>query len=112
MINASNGEDDNDESANQPGVDNSLDGDPLEQEHLCRVLLIDAMATLQGIKKSTDLTPICHLKDTFVKKVMNMSRRYDEVRVLFSHYLEDSFKPKTRADRATSEISGSKQSKL
>ena len=51
VINASNGEDDNDESVNQPGVDNSPDGDPLEQEHLCRVLLIDAMVTLQGIKK-------------------------------------------------------------
>ena len=69
---------------------------------MARVLIIDAMATLQGIKKSPGMTSIRHLKDAFVKKVMNMSRRYAEVRVLFDHYLEDSLKSKTRADRATS----------
>ena len=69
---------------------------------LCRVLIIDAMATLQGLKKSPGMTAIRHLKETFIKKVMNMSRRYDEVRVLFDYYREDSLKSKTRASRATS----------
>ena len=43
------------------------------QQPLCRVLIIDAMATLQGIKKSPGMTAIRHLKETFVKKIMNMS---------------------------------------
>ena len=79
------------------------------QQPLCRVLIIDAMATLQGIKKSTGMTAIRHLKEVFLKKVMNMSRRYDEVRVLFDYYREDSLKSKTRAIRATS-VAASKAS--
>ena len=44
-----------------------------------------------------------------MNKIMNMARRYDEVRVLFDYYCEDSLKSKTRASRATS-VAASKAS--
>ena len=46
---------------------------------------------------------ILHLKETFLKKIGKMSNSYDEVRIIFDHYLEESLKSKTRANRATSE---------
>ena len=83
VSNESKTEEDQQESANQSKIDNQLNG--VEQQTLCRVLIVDAMAILQGIKKSPGMTSIRHLKETFVKKMMNMSRRYDEVRVLFDY---------------------------
>ena len=46
---------------------------------------------------------MAHLKDAFLRKIINMSRSYSEVRVLFDHYIKGSLKSKTRANRATSE---------
>ena len=46
---------------------------------------------------------MAHLKDAFVRKIINMSRSYSEVRVLFDHYIKGSLKSNTRANRATSE---------
>ena len=114
MVEAATRQPSNDSSASENDGDDqpqSSDGvlPVVVQQPLCRVLIIDAMATLQGIKKSPGMTAIRHLKETFVKKIMNMSRRYDEVRVLFDYYREDSLKSKTRASRATS-VAASKAS--
>ena len=68
-----------------------------------RVLIVDAMAVLQGMKKGPGMLTILHLKETFLKKIGKMSNSYDEVRIIFDHYLEESLKSKTRANRATSE---------
>ena len=48
------------------------------------------------------MTKILHLKEIFIKKFVRMSSIYDEVRILFDRYIEDSLKAKTRAQRATS----------
>ena len=74
--------------------------DEIRRSH---VLIVDAMAILQGMKKTPGMVTIWHLKEAFLKKVFNMSRNYDEVRVIFDHYLENSLKSKTRAVRATSD---------
>ena len=47
-MNGSKAEEDQQESANQSKVDNQLNG--VEQQTLCHVLIVDAMAILQGIK--------------------------------------------------------------
>lgn len=67
-----------------------------------RVLIVDAMAILQGMKKNPGMTTIAHLKTAFLNKILRLSRGYDEIRIVFDHYLEDSLKSKTRASRATS----------
>ena len=64
-----------------------------------RVLIVDAMAILQ---KTPGMITICHLKKAFLNRITRMSRGYDEARIVFDHYLEESLKSKTRASRATS----------
>ena len=72
-----------------------------------RVLIIDAMAVLQCMKKTPGMTKICHLKEAFIKRISKMSNVYDEARVLFDRYIEGSLKAKTRAKRATSAAAAS-----
>ena len=84
-----------------------------------RVLIVDAMAILQGMKKVPGMKMIAHLKKAFLNKILRLSKGYDEVRIysvgsdfsvikiievriVFDHYLKDNLKSKTRASRATS----------
>ena len=78
MIEAATRQPSNDSSVSKDDEDDqhqSADGalPVVVQQPLCRVLVVDAMATLQGIKKSPGMTAIHHLKETFVKKILNMS---------------------------------------
>ena len=82
----------------------SLTTDLASERHVPtnRVLIIDAMAVLQCMKKTPGMTKICHLKEAFVMRISRMTNIYDEARVLFDRYIERSLKAKTRAKRATS----------
>ena len=53
-----------------------------------RVIIIDAMAILQGMKKTSGMTTIGHLKKAFLDKIMRLSNEYDETRLIFDHYIE------------------------
>ena len=55
------------------------------------------MNKLPGITKI-----LCHLKEAFLKKVDRMPNIYNEARILFDRYIENSLKAKRRAKRATS----------
>ena len=67
-----------------------------------RVLIIDAMAVVQCIKKTPIMTSILHLKTAFNARIERMVIGYMEVRVFFDRYVEVSLKEKTRKKRATS----------
>ena len=62
------------------------------------------MSVVNSMKKTPGMVAIKQLKDAFIRKIMNMSKRYVEVRVIFDHYIEDSLKSKTRGGRATSDV--------
>ena len=67
-----------------------------------RVIIIEAMAILQGMKKTSGMTTIGHLKKAFLDKIMRLSNDYDETRLIFDHYIENSLKSNTRTSRAAS----------
>ena len=45
---------------------------------LMRVLIIDAMAALQGMKMTPGMNKICHLKESFITRIHRMLNGYDE----------------------------------
>ena len=57
-----------------------------------RVLIIDAMAVVQCIKKTPIMTSILHLKTAFNARIGRVVIGYMEVRVLFDRYVEGSLK--------------------
>ena len=67
-----------------------------------RVLIIDAMAVLQSMKKVPGMMAILDLKEAFLMRIRNMANTYDEIRIAFDHYLMGSLKAKTRLTRSTS----------
>ena len=68
-----------------------------------KVLIIDAMAVLQCMKKNTMQT-LSDLQDAFNKRIQNMVSGYDEVRVVFDRYMDQSLKNKTRQKRAATSV--------
>ncbi|EDO39798.1 predicted protein [Nematostella vectensis] len=66
-----------------------------------RLLLIDAMAVIQGMKKSPTMLRIADLRRAFILRVERMLDGYQEARVVFDRYIEQSLKNKTRQKRAT-----------
>ena len=54
------------------------------------------------MNKLPGMTKICHHKEPFLKKIDRMPNIYDEARILFDRYIENSLKAKRRAKRATS----------
>ena len=66
------------------------------------MLIVDAMAILQVIKKVSGMTTIAHLKKDFLNKILRLLRGYDEVRIVFDQYLKHSLKSKTRDPCTTS----------
>ena len=67
-----------------------------------RVLIVDAMAVVQGLKKTPGVESMHHLKNKFLQKIEKMGNSYDEIRVIFDQYIEGGLKSNTRAGRATS----------
>ena len=48
-----------------------------------KVLIIDAMAVLQCMKKNNTMQTLSDLQDAFNKRIQNMVSGYDELRVVF-----------------------------
>ena len=68
-----------------------------------KVLIIDAMAVLQCMKKNTMQT-LSDLQDAFNERIQSMVSGYDEVRVVFDRYMDQSLKNKTRQKRAATSV--------
>ena len=70
-----------------------------------KVLLVDAMATLQSMKKTPTLKTIGHLVKAYIKRVKDMLDPYKIGRILtdrhnFDRYIDQTLKSKTRQDRS------------
>ena len=66
-----------------------------------KVLIVDAMGILQSMTKTPTMLKLSDLQNAFHKRIENMMAGYDEGRVVFDRYLEQSLKNKTRQKRAT-----------
>ena len=65
-----------------------------------RALVVDAMAVLQSMKKTLTMRTHADLKETFVKRIENLLNGFNEGRIIFDRYLDQSLKNKTRQNRA------------
>ena len=63
---------------------------------LLRVLIVDAMAVVQSMKKTPTMKNLSNLQEAFIKRIKGMVVGYDECRVVFGRYLDQSLKNKTR----------------
>ena len=57
---------------------------------------IDGMALVNRIKKDVQITTCKDLAETVTSFVHHVSEGYDEVRLIFDHYQENSIKDQTR----------------
>ena len=67
-----------------------------------RIIIIDAMAVLQSMKKTPTMMKISELQAAFVKRIESLITGYDEAHVVFDSYLDLSLKNKTRQKRSVS----------
>lgn len=65
-----------------------------------RALVVDAMAVLQSMKKTPTMRTLADLRETFVRRIENMLHGFNEGRIIFDRYLDQSLKNKTRQKRA------------
>ena len=65
-----------------------------------KVLIVDAMAVLQSMKKTPMMLKLSDLQEAFIKRIEFMMVGYSEGRVVFDRYQEQSLKNKTRQKRA------------
>ena len=65
-----------------------------------RALVVDAMAVLQSMKKTPTIRTLADLKEAFVRRIENMLNGFNEGRIIFDRYLDQSLKNKTRQKRA------------
>ena len=65
-----------------------------------KVLIIDAMAVLQSMKKTLTIKTLSDLEQAFISRIEYMMTGYSEGRVVFDRYMEQSLKVKTRLKRA------------
>ena len=63
-------------------------------------LVVDTMAVLQSMKKTATMPTLADLKEAFVRRIENMLTGFNEGRIIFDRYLEQSLKNKTRQNRA------------
>ena len=69
------------------------------QERRDQVCIIDAMAVVQSIKKGSSMAYCLDFAKAFVGKIRKMISKYDEGRIVFDRYIEDSLKSQTRGKR-------------
>ena len=69
---------------------------PSEIQNSVKVIVIDAMAIIQCIKKTADMLTIKDLVNEFIIQIKGILSPYDEGRVVFDQYLENSLKSNTR----------------
>ena len=67
-------------------------------------MIIDAMAVHQGMTKTAAMSKLCDLQEAFIKLSENMSKSYDELRVICDRYQDPPLKNKTRQKRLTSRV--------
>ena len=67
-----------------------------------RVLIVDAMEVVQSITKTTKMTKVIHFQEEFLKRISKLMKGYDEGRIVFDKYLDQSLKNKTRLIRSKS----------
>ena len=67
---------------------------------LHRVLIVDGMAVLHSMKKTPTMRKLSDLQEAFIKRIEWMIVDYNEGRVVFDRYLDNSLKNKTRQKRA------------
>ena len=65
-----------------------------------KVAIIDAMAIVQGIKKTPTMKKMSDFRLVFCKKIQRRAKNYSETRVVFNEYLDQSLKENTRVKRA------------
>ena len=67
-----------------------------------KVLIIDAMAVLQSMKKTPTMQRLSDLQEAFIKRIVFKMAGYIERRVVFDRYQDQSMKNKTRQKRVVS----------
>ena len=75
-----------------------------EADATIKVLIIDAMAVLQCMKKKNTMQTLSDLQDAFNEHIQSIVSGYDEVRVVFDRYMDQSLKNKTRQKRAATSV--------
>ena len=55
---------------------------------------------LKAISKTPKMTKMVHLQDEFIKRISKLMKGYDEGKIVFDKYVEQSRKNKTRMKRS------------
>ena len=80
--------------------DQAIPYDIPPQLQLPKVLIIDAMAVLQTMKKSSTTKKLSDLEEAFIKRIEKMMIGYREGHVVFDRYVEHALKNKTRQKKS------------
>ena len=75
---------------------------PVNNSEVSKVAVIDGMVEVQSLKKDASVKTCSDLGKLFASKMRKKTSSYDEVRILFDRYLDNSLKDQTRAKRAKS----------
>lgn len=73
---------------------------PVNDNEISKVAVIDGMVEVQSLKKDNGIKTCSDLGKLFASKMDRKTYSYDEVRILFDRYLDNSLKDQTRAKRA------------
>ena len=84
------------EKAIESGRGNNVNLNILEANSVPKIVIIDGMVLVNRIKKDIQITTCKDLAETFTCLVHHESEGYDEVRLIFDHYQENSIKDQTR----------------
>ena len=69
-----------------------------------RVLVSDAMAVLQGLKKTESMKTLVDLIGAFTQRIGRLMQGYNECRVVFDTYIEQCLRDKTRTKWAKTSV--------
>ena len=72
---------------------------PVNNSEVSKVAVIDGMVEVQSLKKDASVKTCSDLGKLFASKMRKKTSSYDEVRILFDRYLDNSLKDQTRAKR-------------
>ena len=73
--------------------------DTMEESLSHRVIIIDGMAVLNSISKTENIKTCQDLANVFIQMISNMSKQYDEVRLVFDRYISTSLKEQMKTKR-------------
>ena len=73
--------------------------DPVVETCSRKIITFESMALVNAIKKSGDIETCSDLANTFVNMLINRSRGFDEVRLVFDRYVENSLIEQMRVKR-------------